>query len=203
MKAYKFYSLDLTTKNNLEGGFFKRHDEVTKEDLTRALKNVMESIRRKTKTKRGINWKYCILAVISDEHLSKKTKKGDWHIHLIVYGSPASTISKDIKAYWTRHGYGNSIQQELKACWDWKKVKYDFEQVGRNVASKNMKLYQHGIKIQELQEILINAYPPEQDYKKIMKNLRLNTKTITKRGFINFAMCAKDGWTPRSLCVTK
>jgi hypothetical protein len=24
--------LDLTTKNNLEGGFFKRHDEVTKED---------------------------------------------------------------------------------------------------------------------------------------------------------------------------
>lgn len=203
MKEYKFYSLDLTTKNNLEGGFFKRHEDVTKEDLTRALKNAAESIRRKTKTKRSKDWKYCIFAVISHEHRSRKTKKGDWHIHLIIYGSPASTISKEIKSYWTRSGYGNSIQQELKACWDWKKTKYDFEQVERNIKSKEIKLYQSGIDIQELRDILINSYPPEDDYTKIMRDLHLNTKTITKAGFLRFAMCARDGWTPKEQCVTE
>lgn len=200
MKEYKFWTLDLTTKNNLEGGFKKKHSEVTKEDLERALKNVVESVRRKAKVKKR-NWKFCIFAVISNVHLTEQ-RKGAWHIHLVLYGSPASRLCREMKSYWTRHGYGNSIQQEMKACWDWKKLRYDIKQWLKEIECV-AKFYQHGMEVQELRDSLIKQYPKETEWEKVFSDLMIDGDRLTQWGFVGFAMSTKEGWTPREQCVTE
>ena len=124
------YSLDLTTKNDLNNGFRKRHKDITEKDLMQAFKNCLNSLRKKAKAKKRQDkkrqWKYIVYAVTSNIHLSKggKERKGSWHIHILIFGSPCSVIANAIKSYWTNHCYGLPKQQCLKACWDGKKLKY-------------------------------------------------------------------------------
>lgn len=47
------YSLDLTTKNDLNNGFRKRHKDITEKDLMQAFKNCLNSLRKKAKAKKG------------------------------------------------------------------------------------------------------------------------------------------------------
>lgn len=121
IKKYLLYSLDLTTKNNTTGGFKKRHNEVTHHDLFKAVKAGLESIRRKAKLRK---WQYIVYACISNTHLSKGNIKGSWHVHVVFYGSPCNAIAETLKSYWTKHGYGNSIQCQLKTCWSGGKINY-------------------------------------------------------------------------------
>ncbi|MCR5083588.1 MAG: hypothetical protein K6B15_08980 [Parasporobacterium sp.] len=186
MKENRFWSIDLTTKNNLTGGFKKRHSEVTKEELQKALKNVTESIRRKAIIR---GWKYLLLAVVSNVHLSKGCTRGNWHIHIVLYGTPASVICKTIKAYWTSHGYGNSIQQEIKACWNSGKVSYDMMQ-------GKPRLYQHGITLEDLKAGLSEQWKQELT-PEILKNLHLDGKRINSSSFVCFALASLEGWTAK------
>ena len=130
IKEYIMYSLDLTTKNDLNNGFRKRHKDITEKDLMQAFKNCLNSLRKKAKAKKRQDkkrqWKYIVYAVTSNIHLSKggKERKGSWHIHILIFGSPCCVIANAIKSYWTNHCYGLPKQQCLKACWDGKKLKY-------------------------------------------------------------------------------
>lgn len=122
MKEKVVYSLDLTVKNNLQAGFKCRHEDVECRQLAKAVKALLESLRRKAKAK-GRNWDYCVYGVVSNVSVSR-CRVSSWHVHLLFYGSPCSVIAKEAKAYWTSHGYGNSIQQSLKLCKDYGKVDY-------------------------------------------------------------------------------
>lgn len=121
MKENGFYSLDLTTKNNLASGFKKRHEDVTKEDIQKAIKNALESLRRKAMTR---GWSYIIYVAISNIHQSQGGRIGNWHAHILIYGNPCWTIIKELKSYWTRHHYANAKQCKLQKCWDGGKVGY-------------------------------------------------------------------------------
>lgn len=122
MKEKVVYSLDLTVKNNIQTGFKCRHENVGCREVAKAVKALLESLRRKSKTK-GRNWKYCVYGVVSNVSVSRR-RVSSYHAHLLFFGSPGSVIAKEAKAYWTSHGYGNSIQQSLKRCWDYGKVDY-------------------------------------------------------------------------------
>ena len=122
MKEKVVYSLDLTVKNNTQTGFKCRHEDVEFHQLAKAVKNLLESLRRKAKAK-GRNWDYCVYGVVSNVSVSKR-RVSCYHVHLLFYGSPCRVIAKEAKAYWTSHGYGNSIQQHLKRCKDYGKVDY-------------------------------------------------------------------------------
>lgn len=121
MKKYCLYSLDLTTKNNLTSGFMKRHEDVTLEDLRQALKNGLESLRRKARTRQ---WSYIIYCAISNVHQSQGGRLGSWHVHALAYGSPCFSIMQELKGYWTRHHYGNPIQCKQQRCYSGGKVRY-------------------------------------------------------------------------------
>lgn len=125
MKKYLLYSLDLTTKNCLEGGFRKRHKDVTQEDLQKAMKNALESLRRKARVR---GWQYVVYAAISNIHRSQGGRLGAWHVHVILYGSPCSQIVKELKSYWVKRWYGNPAQCPLRSCYDGRKVNYVREQ---------------------------------------------------------------------------
>lgn len=200
MKHYKFWTLDLNTKNNLESGFKKRHSDVTKKDLKEALKELIERTRRQAKAKKR-NWKFCVFAVISNQHLSEQ-RAGAWHIHLIIYGSPASRIAKEMKAYWTSHNYGNPPQQNIRVCDDWKKLRYNIHQWLMNEQCE-ARFYTHGLEIQDLRDSLIKQYPKETDWQKIFKDLMMDGDRLTQWGFVGFAMSSKDGWKEQGESVTE
>ena len=122
MKEKAVYSLDLTVKNNTQTGFKCRHEDVGFREMAKAVKALLESLRRKAKAK-GRNWKYCVYGVVSNVSVSR-CRVSCYHVHLLFYGSPCSVIVKEAKAYWTSHGYGNSIQQPVKRCKDYGKVDY-------------------------------------------------------------------------------
>ena len=122
MKEKVVYSLDLTVKNNTQTGFKCRHKDMECRQLAKAVKALLESLRRKAKAK-GRNWDYCVYGVVSNVSVSR-CRVSSWHVHLLFYGSPCSAIVKEAKAYWTSHGYGNPIQQHLKLCKDYGKVDY-------------------------------------------------------------------------------
>lgn len=130
IKEYIMYSLDLTTKNELNGGFRCRHKDVTEKQLMQAFKNCLNSLRKKAKARKRQDeknqWKYIVYAVTSNIHLSKGgiERKGSWHIHILIFGSPCSVIANAIKSYWTSHCYGLPKQQYLIKCWDGKKLGY-------------------------------------------------------------------------------
>ena len=128
---------------------------MTKEDLKEALKELIERTRRQAKAKKR-NWKFCVFAVISNQHLSEQ-RAGAWHIHLIIYGSPASRIAKEMKAYWTSHNYGNPPQQNIGVCDDWGKLRYNIHQWLMNEQCE-ARFYTHGIEIQDLRDSLIKQY---------------------------------------------
>lgn len=119
------YSLDLTTKNNLKSGFKKLHKDVTREDIQKAVKNALESLRRKAKVRQ---WGYIAYVSISNIHLSQGGRLGAWHAHVLLYGNPCYTIVEELKRYWTKHHYGNPIQCRLQKCWSSGKVRYALEQ---------------------------------------------------------------------------
>lgn len=122
MKDKVVYSLDLTVKNNTQTGFKCRHEAVEFQQVVKAVKALLVSLRRKAKAK-GRNWDYCVYGVVSNVSVSR-CRVSCYHVHLLFYGSPCSVIAKEAKAYWTSHGYGNSIQQSLKLCKDYGKVDY-------------------------------------------------------------------------------
>jgi hypothetical protein len=122
MKEKVVYSLDLTVKNNTQTGFKCRHEDVEFRQVAKAVKALLESLRRKAKAK-GRTWEYCVYGVVSNVSVSR-CRVSCYHVHLLFYGSPCSVIAKEAKAYWTSHGYGNSIQQHLKLCKDYGKVDY-------------------------------------------------------------------------------
>ena len=76
------YSLDLTTKNDLNNGFRKRHKDITEKDLMQTFKNCLNSLRKKAKAKKRQDkkrqWKYIVYDVTSNIHLSRggKERKG-------------------------------------------------------------------------------------------------------------------------------
>lgn len=117
------YSLDLTTKNN--GEFGCRHKDVTEKQLMKAFKNCLNSLRKKAKAKKR-QWKYIVYAVTSNIHLSRGgiERKGSWHIHILIFGSPCCVIANAIKSYWTKHSYGLPKQQYLIKCYSGGKLKY-------------------------------------------------------------------------------
>lgn len=121
------YSLDLTTKNELNDGFRCRHEDVTEKQLMQAFKNCLNSLRKKAKAKKRQDkknqWKYIVYAVTSNIHLSKR-RKGSWHIHVLIFGSPVTAITQTIKSYWTKHCYGLPIQQYVVKCYSGGKLGY-------------------------------------------------------------------------------
>lgn len=122
MKNKVVYSLDLTVKNNLLTGFRCRHKDVGCPEVSKAVKALLESLRRKARAK-GRQWSYCVYGVVSNVSVSRK-RQSAFHVHLLFYGSPCSVIAKEAKKYWTSHHYGNPIQQSLKQCADYGKVDY-------------------------------------------------------------------------------
>lgn len=135
MKEKVIYSLDLTVKNNTQTGFKCRHEDVECRQLAKAVKALLESLRRKAKVK-GRDWDYCVYGVVSNVSVSK-CRVSSWHVHLLFYGSPCCTLAQEAKAYWTSHGYGNSIQQHLKRCKDYGKVDYVLK---HSKAAKDLRL---------------------------------------------------------------
>lgn len=122
MKEKVMYSLDLTVKDNTQTGFKCLHEDVGCHEVAKAVKALLESLRRKSKAK-GRNWDYCVYGVVSNVSVSR-CRVSSYHAHLLFYGSPCSAIVKEAKAYWTSHHYGNPIQQSLKLCKDYGKVDY-------------------------------------------------------------------------------
>ena len=122
MKEKVVYSLDLTVKNTTQTGFKCRHEDVEFRQVVKAVKALLDSLRRKARAK-GRKWDYCVYGVVSNVSVSRR-RVSCYHAHLLFYGSPCSVIVKEAKAYWTSHGYGNPIQQSLKLCKDYGKVDY-------------------------------------------------------------------------------
>jgi hypothetical protein len=117
----------------MKGGFHKRHEDVSKEDLKQAVKNALESIRRKAKLR---HWQYIIYAVISNRHMSRGGYICKWHAHIILYGTPCYVIAKELKSYWTKHGYANSIPCKLQKCWNGGKIEYNRQQESASLFQK-------------------------------------------------------------------
>ena len=122
MREKVVYSLDLTIKNNTQTGFKCRHEDVGCREVSKAVKALLESLRRKARAK-GREWEYCVYGVVSNVSVSS-CRVSSFHAHLLFYGSPCSAIVKEAKAYWTAHHYGNAPQQSLKRCIDYGKVDY-------------------------------------------------------------------------------
>lgn len=122
VKEKVVYSLDLTIKNNTQTGFKCRHEDVGCREVSKAVKALLESLRRKARAK-GREWEYCVYGVVSNVSVSR-CRVSSFHAHLLFYGSPCSAIVKEAKAYWTAHHYGNAPQQSLKRCIDYGKVDY-------------------------------------------------------------------------------
>lgn len=184
MKENRFYSLDLTTMNNLHGGFRKLHKDVTLEDLSMAFKGVSDALRKKA-IRQG--WRYIILAGFSNVHLTEH-RKGAWHIHVIVYGSPASVICKSIKDYWTKHRYGNPRQQIIQPCYNNRKARYMWEQ------ASSTRFYSHDMGTDDLIDSLQAQYCGR-DITPFIQGLRLDNK-LTDIVFLTFAsLVSSRGFT--------
>lgn len=161
------YSLDLTTKNDLNNGFRKRHKDITEKDLMQVFKNCLNSLRKKAKAKKR-QWKYIVYAVTSNIHLSKGgiERKGSWHIHILIFGSPCCVIANAIKSYWTNHCYGLPKQQYLKACWDGKKLKYLDAQKSKcflqsyNITSEELGITK--INRENIRKLMVSYIPPSE-----------------------------------------
>ena len=138
MKEKVVYSLDLTVKNNTQAGFKCRHEDVGCREVAKAVKAMLESLRRKAKAK-GRNWEYCVYGVVSNVSV-RTCRVSTYHAHLLFYGSPCSAVVKEAKAYWTSHGYGNPIQQSLKRCKDYGKVDYVLK---HSKAAKDLRLQKY------------------------------------------------------------
>lgn len=144
MRQKVFYSLDLTVENG--GGWGTERQNVSESDVLQAFRSAVQSIRDKSKT-RGRNWKWCIWASTSKNHVSdnqdwrtnyRAGTEGIWHLHCIIYGTPASEISKELKGYWTEHHYAKPLYCSLKRCWSWEKVKYILIQQSKTILQTNM-----------------------------------------------------------------
>lgn len=188
MKANRFYALDLTVKNNRHGGFNKLSSEVNQEDLKTAFKQASDALRKKAKRH---GWKYCILAGFSNEHLSKHIK-GAWHIHLLVYGSPASVIGGSLKEYWCEHGYGNLRHQVLKPCYSDGKLRYNVKQ------SQSLLFHCHDIGALDLVNEIQEQYRG-QDISEVVTELELDGDVLPKESFMTFVHLVKSGWVCNTL----
>lgn len=142
------YTLDLTTKNNLETGFKCRHKDVTAEMVRKALKALLEAL---TRACRQNNWHCIVYAVVSETDIETR-KKIPAHAHLVFYGTPCCTIADAAKRYWTSHGYGNSIQCERKKCktdgklsYIWAQKRYQFFRVINYHAEQGAELFRCSI----------------------------------------------------------
>lgn len=186
MKAYVFTCITLNAGDDLTKGFKKKRKDITEEELARVIKNCLESIRRKARAKKR-NWKYIIYATTSQWHFTTN-KMGDWHSHIIIYGSPSMTITKNIKEYWTSRGYGLGYLQHEKACWSNGFLRYSLKQQNRAF------MQIEGITAEELREKLKREYPASYDIE-ITKKMGLGGERVTKNGFKTFANIITDGYT--------
>lgn len=141
------YSLDLNIKNGANTptlGFGKYRMDVTEAEVNRAFKKLLTALRKHAKAKK---WKYIVYAATSNTHLSKGGTRGSWHVHVIVFGSPAYTIGTWMINYWGRHFYGLPKCQYLRKCWDGGKFRYIEKQKERTF------LQHHGITEDEAKAI--------------------------------------------------
>ncbi|WP_378955815.1 hypothetical protein [Pelosinus sp. sgz500959] len=97
------YAITLTLYEKYHKG---NREEMSAEQLTKHTKAMLESIRRKAKLRQ---WKYQVITVISDTHLSKGGIKGGLHVHMALYGNPCFTIVSEIKKYWIKKKLANVI----------------------------------------------------------------------------------------------
>ena len=186
MKAYVFTCITLNAWDDLTRGFKKKREDLTEEELAKVIKNCLESIRRKARAK-GRNWKYIIYATTSQWHLTTH-KKGDWHGHIIIYGSPSMTITKTIKEYWTSRGYGLGFTQHEKACWSNGFLHYTLKQQSK------VFFQVEGIGADELRERIKKEFPRSYNEDTI-KAMGLDGERVSKRGFQSFANIIEDGYT--------
>ena len=94
MHKQVLYGLDLNV------GMFKGGTDcpLTLDDVRKGLKASLAHITRASISK---DWHCIIVAVLSESSVD-----GDYarpHAHLVIYGTPCSTITKEIKAYWSRY----------------------------------------------------------------------------------------------------
>lgn len=131
-ESCKLYSIDLTTRNDTDmTGFGKRHSDVTQQDILNAIRKILVKFRSYAKTR---NWKYMLYAVSSNIHQSEPGhRKGAWHLHILLYGFPASVMASKLKEYWYKARYGNSKQQTIKACWSHGKINYNRQQASSEI----------------------------------------------------------------------
>ena len=119
------WSLDLNTKNNLNGGFHCRHEDVTMEQMKVAYRAMMEDLNRTAKAQ---DWHCIVIGGVSQIDPSNGTYKAP-HIHLLIYGTPCWTVVNHLLSYWTSHGYANSIPCAKKKCTTDGKISYVWAQV--------------------------------------------------------------------------
>lgn len=125
MNEQMLWTLDLNTKNNLDGGFQCRHKDVTMEQMRTAYKAMMEELSR---TAKAHSWHCLVIGGVSQINPANGTYKAP-HIHLVIYGAPACTITKHLLSYWTSHGYANSIPCKRQKCYTDGKISYVWAQV--------------------------------------------------------------------------
>lgn len=125
MHRQVLWSLDLNTKNNLNGGFHCRHEDVTMEQMKVAYRAMMEDLNRTAKAQ---DWHCIVIGGVSQIDPSNGTYKAP-HIHLLIYGTPCWTVVNHLLSYWTSHGYANSIPCAKKKCTTDGKISYVWAQV--------------------------------------------------------------------------
>ena len=125
MHSQVLWSLDLNTKNNLNGGFHCRHEDVTMEQMKVAYRAMMEDLNRTAKAQ---DWHCIVIGGVSQIDPSNGTYKAP-HIHLLIYGTPCWTVVNHLLSYWTSHGYANSIPCAKKKCPTDGKISYVWAQV--------------------------------------------------------------------------
>lgn len=101
-------------KRTCDSEILGTYKQITKKHLNALL----QSVRRHKKTKLGENWNGWILTVSSC--LNRKKSPDRLHIHLLIEGSPGSTIGNYITSYWKkRFGLVNKQKYEDNAVADW------------------------------------------------------------------------------------
>lgn len=107
MRRQVMYAVDLNVGNG--------EKPVTIEDVRKAIRADLESLTRMADERNF----HCVVAYVLSDTDPETGKKAHCHVHMVVFGTPASEIAKTIKAYWVHYwsvrGYKiNPIRNEVK-----------------------------------------------------------------------------------------
>lgn len=87
-------------------------EHATREDAIKAKETLLRGLKREAKRK---NYHYLLFGCLTREHVSKNqfyefgiTSKGNWHLHLTLYGDTASSIKNFIIRRWHKHNADKS-----------------------------------------------------------------------------------------------